>query len=359
MWLWRNSYLVLTDWHNRYLHWQYCLCQHFPIQATIVPLTGTGTFTLEITKNGDDIYFNAQKQTITIQLEKKPLILVPSDPPGITAAIGDQMPSLEPEAQIINQGDGLVSGDVIPTELYPPQRRYRNIQNTSLLVTVLMWPLFYTIHSLVVMVNRSRSIAPICHPDPLWIHVHRHHHNLLKQLNTRIKIDQTKPTVNIQIPNGWSSIKKTIDIQASDLTSGIDNSDSESVKVSYFDASNVEHPISLNNRGDLHFECVSSIHLCLIALRWLASIQITQHRFCFMEVTTDEWIKELYEFRAVSTDVESRPVSINVYIDKERPQPPIISYVSISLMFPASSFVLTCISYSPAPLILIKSSMEK
>lgn len=541
-------------------------------QATIVPLTGTGTFTLEITKNGDDIYFNAQKQTITIQLEKKPLILVPSDPPGITAAIGDQMPSLEPEAQIINQGDGLVSGDVIPTELYPRLERVdvalaEHPAVNGIVTNPGSWKLLFPDVTTIVNTNVSQFLdkyeltledyddddAHVFTVDldgilERWIEIYSPLPQVngwyktavtlrpsqeakyfgyfdiafvedgvdgefgsmveliedtngirpivklkktdgeishAKQLNTRIKIDQTKPTVNIQIPNGWSSIKKTIDIQASDLTSGIDNSDSESVKVSYFDASNVEHPISLNNRGngnyqfdatenglykfiikdragnkletfktirqidttpasltatlgslssdgDVHdiqvtrVEPDSGINYIQVwfqgdgdetetMLGYLNRSQPTQSyqaqmngRYTFkmkigtgeiltadviiaditqirpvvgmnainmgdntayidstwinqdvkitlnnqnvnfqepityqyrktsdenwndmedntLEVTTDEWIKELYEFRAVSTDVESRPVSINVYIDKERPQPPILA----------------------------------
>ena len=44
-------------------------------------------------------------------------------PPIIIAAIDDPMPSLEPEALIVNVGDGLVSGDVIPMELYPSLER--------------------------------------------------------------------------------------------------------------------------------------------------------------------------------------------------------------------------------------------
>ena len=89
-------------------------------QAVVVPLTGTGNFKLAISKNGDDIYFDAQKAEAAIQLKQKDLTLVP---PIIIAAIDDPMPSLEPEALIVNAGDGLVSGDVIPMELYPSLER--------------------------------------------------------------------------------------------------------------------------------------------------------------------------------------------------------------------------------------------
>ncbi len=59
-------------------------------QAVVVPLTGTGNFKLTISKNGDDIYFDAQKAEAAIQLKQKDLTSVS---PIIIAAIDDPMAS--------------------------------------------------------------------------------------------------------------------------------------------------------------------------------------------------------------------------------------------------------------------------
>ncbi len=305
-------------------------------KVTIVPLTGTGSITLKISKNGDDKYFAAEEKTITIQLAKKPLTLVPSNPPGITAAIGDQMPSLEPEALILNSGDGLVSGDTVPVDLYPYLERVDSALAQHPAVNGVIenpgsWKLLFPDPNTLTGNNISQFLSKydlyfedyhddndhVFTVDPngvleRWIEIYSPLPKVndwyrapvtlrpsqeakyfgyfdialvekgvdgtfdsdivftddttgikpiiklkkndgdispAKQLNAKIKIDQTKPSAIIHVPSGWANLKKTINIQAIDLTSGIDTTDSNSVKVSYIDSSGNKNPITLNNTG--------------------------------------------------------------------------------------------------------------
>lgn len=313
-------------------------------KATIVPTSGTGQFRLIISKSGDDVFYDAQEQTVTIQLQKKDLTLIPpftSD--YAAAALEDLMPSLEPNALILNPGDGLVSGDVVPSELYPnlekddpvladhpavggvvsnpgtwrekfpnppgivstavtqfmdkynvtfedydddedyvftvdpngilerwieitpeltaPQTWY----NADIIATkgqVTLKPSLEakyfgyfdialvtdgvdgTFDSSVVLTDDTTGIKPIVKLRKADGEISN-----AKQLNTKIKIDQTNPTLNINVPSGWASLKKTVQLQAVDATSGIDTTDADSVKAAYVDAGGVKHPITLTNNG--------------------------------------------------------------------------------------------------------------
>ena len=305
-------------------------------EAIIVPLTGTGSFELSIMKNGDDTYFDAAKQSVTIQLNKKPLTLVPSNPPGITATLGDMMPSLEPEALIVNTGDGIVSGDVVPSELYPSLERVdialaEHPAKDGVIENPGSWKMLFPDPSSIVSTavtqftnkydlsfedyDDDNDYVFTVDPDGIlerWIEIYSPQPKIngwyhtpvtlrpsleakyfgyfdialvtdgvdgvfdsavlltddtsgmkpivklkktdgeishAKQLNTKIKIDQTKPAVNLNIPSGWANLKKTVQIQAIDATSGIDTTDSNSVKASFVKSDGTREAITLTNNG--------------------------------------------------------------------------------------------------------------
>ncbi len=305
-------------------------------EAIIVPLTGTGSLELSIMKNGDDTYFDAAKQSVTIQLNKKPLTLVPSNPPGITATLGDMMPSLEPEALIVKTGDGIVSGDVVPSELYPSLERVdialaEHPAKDGVIENPGSWKMLFPDPSSIVSTavtlftnkydlsfedyDDDNDYVFTVDPDGIlerWIEIYSPQPKIngwyhtpvtlrpsleakyfgyfdialvtdgvdgvfdsavlltddtsgmkpivklkktdgeishAKQLNTKIKIDQTKPTVNLNIPSGWANLKKTVQIQAIDATSGIDTTDSNSVKASFVKSDGTREAITLTNNG--------------------------------------------------------------------------------------------------------------